>query len=396
MSKIKKVINNNFCLGCGLCESICPSYKMEMHSNGFYYPQIPVDRKKGKEAIMGRVCPSVNVSAPNGNDLIWGNVKATYLGWANDTNVRKNSSSGGIVASLAIYMLDSGIIDGFIHVKQDEENLLENKLTVSKTREDVIKASGSRYAPSLFLNNIIQLLEKDESKYAFAGKPCDIIAIKNLQKEYPQYRNRIVLFMAIFCGGVPSLNATKKLLCANDFHQLQSLRYRGDGWPGFFTAKFKDGNEVKKSYNESWGNVLGHYVMFRCKICPDTIGLSADLTIGDGWKTKDGYPDFAESDGRSFVLVRTNVGKEYLQAAFEQQIVKLEELPLNQIKSMQPSQYKLRFIKFYRLLPFFIAYPGFLNFKGLNLFKLGIRSNVKTSWREFKGTLKRFNKRNKY
>ena len=157
MSKIKKVINNNFCLGCGLCESICPSYKMEMHSNGFYYPQIPVDRKKGKEAIMGRVCPSVNVSAPNGNDLIWGNVKATYLGWANDTNVRKNSSSGGIVASLAIYMLDSGIIDGFIHVKQDEENLLENKLTVSKTREDVIKASGSRYAPSLFLNNIIQL-----------------------------------------------------------------------------------------------------------------------------------------------------------------------------------------------------------------------------------------------
>lgn len=174
------------------------------------------------------------------------------------------------------------------------------------------------------------------------------------------------------------------------------MRYRGDGWPGYFIAKFKNGHELKKSYNESWGEVLGHHVMFRCKICPDTIGLSADLTIGDGWKTKDGYPDFTESDGRSFVLVRTEDGKNYLQAAFEQGRVIIEELPLTQVKQMQPTQYHLRFIKLFRLIPFFVVYPGLFRFKGLNLLKLGFRTDIKTAFREFKGSVKRFGKRNKY
>lgn len=396
MSKIFRVVQNHFCLGCGLCESICPSYKMELKSNGFYYPHIPQNREMSKENSMGRVCPSINVNAPKGNNLIWGNVKIAYLGWANDDEIRKNSSSGGIVASLAIYLLENGLIDGFIHVKQDETNLLKNVLTVSTNREDVIKASGSRYAPSLFLNNILQILEKDNSKYAFAGKPCDIVAIKNLQKEYPQFKDRISLFIAIFCGGVPSLNATKKLLGSNDIKGLKLLRYRGEGWPGFFTAKFENGNELKKTYNESWGEVLGHHVMFRCKICPDTIGLSADITIGDGWKTKDGYPDFTECDGRSFVLVRTNVGNDFLQAAFKQHRVTIEKLPLDQIKEMQPTQYRLRFIKFFRLFPFLVVYPGLFKLKGLNLFKLSIRSNWKIAFRELKGSIKRFNKRNKY
>lgn len=396
MSKIYNVVKKHFCLGCGLCESICPSYKMEMTPNGFYYPHFPQKRQKDKEVIMGRVCPSINVSAPKGNDLIWGNIKTAYLGWANNEYIRKNSSSGGVVASLAIYLLENGLIDGFIHVKQDENDLLKNVLTVSKTPEDVMKASGSRYAPSLFLKEILQLLCKDNSVYAFAGKPCDIVAIKNILKEYPQYKNRILLCIAIFCGGVPSLNATKTLIGKNNFHDLVSLRYRGDGWPGYFIAKFKNGLELKKSYNESWGEVLGHHVMFRCKICPDTIGLSADLTIGDGWKTKDGYPDFTESDGRSFVLVRTEDGKNYLQAASKQGRVIIEELPLTQVKVMQPTQYHLRFIKFFRLIPFFVAYPGLFRFKGLNLLKLGFRADIKTAFREFKGSVKRFRKRNKY
>src|SRR3712207_7050821 len=37
----------------------------------------------------------------------------------------------------------------------------------------------------------------------------------------------------------------------------------------------------------------------RCKICPDGTGEFADIVCADAWYGKDGYPDFAEREGRS-------------------------------------------------------------------------------------------------
>lgn len=56
------------------------------------------------------------------------------------------------------------------------------------------------------------------------------------------------------------------------------------------------------TYNDSWGKILGRELGFRCKICPDGIGMLADISSGDSWNTKDGYPDFTEGDGKTFVL----------------------------------------------------------------------------------------------
>lgn len=117
---------------------------------------------------------------------------------------------------------------------------------------------------------------------------------------------------------MPSYNASIKAI--NTFGNTSkpiSLQYRGNGWPGYFTVKFEDGTISKMTYNESWGKILGKELGLRCKICPDGIGLLADISSGDSWNTKDGYPDFTESDGRNFCFIRTETGKELFESAIK-------------------------------------------------------------------------------
>ena len=79
-------------------------------------------------------------------------------------------------------------------------------------------------------------------KYAFIGKPCDVTVLKNFQKLNPIIAEMIPITMSFFCAGLPSIDAQKKLLeemgCNS---RVISLRYRGNGWPGYATANLENG-----------------------------------------------------------------------------------------------------------------------------------------------------------
>lgn len=99
-----------------------------------------------------------------------------------------------------------------------------------------------------------------------------IAGMQNFISAYPQYRHKVKYYLAIFCAGMPSYKATEKALATfGKKEKPQTLRYRGDGWPGYFTATYQDGASCRMTYNESWGKILGRDLGFRCKICPDGI-----------------------------------------------------------------------------------------------------------------------------
>jgi coenzyme F420 hydrogenase subunit beta len=115
-----------------------------------------------------------------------------------------------------------------------------------------------------------------------------------------------------FCGGVPSVKGTEKILERLDvpLSNVDSVKYRGNGWPGKATALLKDGTKRQMSYESAWGNILNKHLQFRWKICPDGIGEFADIVCGDAWyATESGKPDFSEHPGRSLVITRTESGK---------------------------------------------------------------------------------------
>lgn len=122
----------------------------------------------------------------------------------------------------------------------------------------------------------------------------------------------IALTVSIFCGGTPSSYATDKLLTEFGLTSdtVTDLRYRGHGWPGKFSvAAAGNSKRYEMSYEKAWGTVLTRNKAFRCNLCPDGTGESADISVGDAWhrELSDDFP------GASLVLVRTDRGRDMIE-----------------------------------------------------------------------------------
>lgn len=385
---INKIKKYELCLGCGICESILADKgcRMELNNKGFYMPKFPDSINKDDIKQIKRLCPGIHVeTSPSKGE--WGKIKAVVEAWAIDKNIRHRAASGGVVTSLAIFLLEQHKVDAVLQVGVCNDSYLYNELKVSRTREEILCNAQSRYAPALIFNRIKQIFEESDEIFVFIGKPCDIAAMRNFITSFPKYKKRIKYFISIFCAGMPSYEATKKIWMQSGHKDApQKLKYRGDGWPGNFTAEFKDGSKYEITYNESWGTVLNKHLPFRCKICPDGIGMLADLAVGDSWNTKDGYPDFTEAEGKSFCLLRSEEGGKLMEDAEALGYIEKHALDINNIKDKQKYQYERRKLTGWRMIPIQIVTGCLLRFKGLGIFRQAMTANYNNGLRNAIGT----------
>lgn len=393
---IDKIKKYHLCIGCGLCSSIlgeasCP---MTLNKEGFYSPR-PLHKLSNQEsALIKRVCPGIRVEGKPHLGT-WGPLVSIRQAWSSDNQIRHKAASGGVVTSLAICLLEQKMVDAILQIGVRDNSYLYNELHISRTKEEVINNAQSRYAPALVFHHIKEILDSGNSTFALIGKPCDIAALQNYIREFPQYKNRIKYYISIFCAGMPSYNATIQTWQQSGHKDEPiSLKYRGDGWPGNFKAVFRDGSTFMLSYHESWGKILGRHLGFRCKICPDGIGMLADIAVGDSWNTKDGYPDFTEDKGRCFCMVRTITGEELMQKAIQCQYIEENTLPISKIKEQQPYQWERRTLEGWRLLPTQIYTHFLLHFKDLSIWRLSLKANIIKGIKNAIGTYKRLKKAN--
>lgn len=392
MKRIHKIIDSGLCLGCGLCEAIAGRNNCEMviSPEGFYRHHFKSKLKENEIREILACCPGIHVQG-NNHSGVWGNVLAVTESWANDNALRIKSATGGVISALAIYLLESKKVDTILQVGVKKDSWLFNELLVSRTKEDVFLNAQSRYAPALVFDKIKIILDSSTETYGFIGKPCDIAGIKNFIKINPQFERRIKYTLAIFCAGIPSYNATKTLVAqANFAGEPNFVKYRGDGWPGEFEARWDTGQTYKISYNDSWGKVLGKTLGMRCKICPDGIGMLADISTGDSWNTKDGYPDFKEADGRNFCFIRTQNGMSLYQSAVESGFILTKDFELSSLQNIHHYQYSRRVLAAWRITALQILTFGLLKFQGLGISRLFFKVNFLKGAREFLGTIKRF------
>lgn len=392
MKRIHKIIDYGLCLGCGLCEAITGRNKcvMVISPEGFYRPHFKTELKDSEIKEILECCPGIHVKG-NNHSGVWGNVLAVTESWANDNALRKKCTTGGVISSLAIYLLESKKVDAILHVGVKKESWLYNELLVSRTKEDVLLNAQSRYAPALVFDKIKILLDSSTKTYGFIGKPCDIAGIKNFIRLNPKFEGRIKYTLAIFCAGIPSYNATKTLVTqANYPGEPNFVKYRGDGWPGEFEARWETGQSYKVSYNDSWGKVFGRTLGMRCKICPDGIGMLADISAGDSWNTKDGYPDFKEADGRNFCFIRTHSGCNLYQGAIKSGLISTRDFEISSLRNMHRYQYSRRLLAAWRISALEILTFGLLKFQGLGIPYLFFEVNFVKGVKEFIGTVKRY------
>ncbi len=253
--------------------------------------------------------------------------------------MRHQGSSGGVLSALAAYLLASGEVSFVAQIAVSHRDPLANELQISRTRDDVLRAAGSRYAPSAPLRSIRALLDTGE-RFAFIGKPCDVGALRQYARMDARVGKQIPYMLSFMCAGVPSMIGTLELLerMGTKRELVASFRYRGDGWPGKARAVMTNGQIRELDYATAWGSILGHHLQFRCKICADGSGEFADIVCADAWYSEDGYPDFQERDGRSLILLRSEKGMKLIGDAVAANSLTVADLPVSEIKKMQPFQ----------------------------------------------------------
>lgn len=388
LSKIKKY---NLCNGCGLCSSVFGYNKIEIKLNqkGFYEPYEKIALTSKENDILKKICPGIHVECRK-HKGDWGPLLKIHEGWSANKDIRYKAASGGAITALALYLLEYNKIDAILQVGVKDNSYLFNELKISKSSEDIVKCAQSRYAPCPTMINLKQILDSTNYSFGIIGKPCDIVAVKNFTNEYPQYSNRIKYFLSIFCAGMPSYNASiKAWKKTGKTEEPIFLKYRGEGWPGYFECRWDDGSSFKLNYAESWGKILGPTLGYRCKICPDCIGMAADISVGDSWNTKDGFPDFEDAEGKCFIMVRTDLGQLLLNDAMKAGYLEIHDLDINKVKVMQTPQYIRRQLEGWRILPLQILSKGILNFKNLNILKRALSVNIIRGLKECFGSYKR-------
>ena len=348
INNLENIVKNGLCIGCGLCQSITGKdyIKISMSSKGRLEPkEIKKISSKTFNKILN-VCPGVIVEGlpkelvekNTKYDLLWGYYLSLFYAWSTDKKIRYESSTGGLLNGLSLYLLDTNKVNFILHTATNPEKPMRSVSRFSYNKDDLLNANScSRYGPASPLDKFHEALDLNQP-FAFVGKPCDISAIRQLSKTDERVNKLCKYLLTLVCGG--STEFTKSQDFIESFKvkedELTIFRYRGFGNPGKMYIKTYDGREYDKEYNSFWGEESTWRVHFRCKICPDAIGESSDIAALDTWR---GGSPKGEDEGFNAAIVRTTNGLDLLNEAIKAGYIKKgDDLTIEDINDFQPHQ----------------------------------------------------------
>ncbi len=398
---IRDVAEKQLCCGCGACAYISPDdiHMVDDIANGRRPVVANEHSQTAAEAL--KACPGVALThdpARFPKDVIqeltpgWGPVLEVWEGHASDEQLRYAGSSGGAASALALFCIEQGGMHGLLHIDARPDAPFLNHTVLSTTREQVLGATGSRYAPASPCDGL-GMVESAPDPCVMIGKPCDIAAARKAAELRPALRDRLGLTIAIFCAGTPSTDGTMEMLRqlgVDDPTQVESVRYRGNGWPGLATVTWRDATGATRAasmtYAESWGDILQKHRQWRCYICPDHTGEFADISVGDPW-----YRAIPEGAlGHSLVLVRSERGREIVRRAMESGYLTLQRVGADIVPASQPNLLATRGALWGRLLALRLFGAPRPRFEGFATFRFWLSElSLKQKAQSIYGTARR-------
>lgn len=365
---------------------------MALDDDGYLRPRFdgPSRAVSGAESVFRRSCPGVIVRSPRPpagalKHPLLGAYLVAWRAWSTDADIRYAGSSGGALTALHTWLVASGRAARVTGAAKDAAGPRRSVPVTIVTRQEALDAAGSRYGPVAGLDNDDVL----RSGAAVTAKPCEISALRQAAPELVD--GEPPLMLSFFCAGTPSQTATDDLLTTLGIaptDEVTDLRYRGNGWPGRFSATTLE-RTVSVGYQQSWGEALGPTTQWRCKVCPDGVGESADIVSADCWETDErGYPVFAEGDGTSALIARTERGRLTILEAEAAGAIVLQPLPMATLAAAQPLQTGRRRFLGARLLGSLLAGRRPPQYRGFSLTRLTMAA-PRRALRVVRGTFRR-------
>ncbi len=338
--------DNRTCVGCGVCQLVCPTKCITMTEDEDGFRQIHISENDCIHCNKcEHSCPIVSRRKLTNKSNAGISVFACFH---KNKEIQKVSSSGGFFNALC---------RSFFDLHKDNASVfgavLQRDLSVQHEEavkyEDITKFSGSKYLQS----DIRPVLRKIKSRLEegrqvmFSGTPCQIAAVYGfLKKKYEYFYT-----CEVICHGVPS---GYHFRCQNDRIEnkyqsaIDKLNFRSKKicWPIPMTMyHLESGRDIYvRTEENSFMSAFYAALNLResCYSCPfAAIPRVADLTMGDFWGY-DQYVKFTKEEvalGVSVVLCNNDVGEKlFLQATPYLKVEKssIDKAILGNIHLIQP------------------------------------------------------------
>ena len=368
---VSETVRMDLCVSCGICKATCPCIAIKMvFSQGQYLPFVSDSCIECGMCL--NICPGYKVNFKElyeyenrklPIDIFRGYELSAYIGYTKDIEIRKKSTSGGIITSLIVELLKSGLYKGAFILPFDKVSTSLAKIVYTENIEEILSASKSKYLPAS-VENVVSML-KCKTKSIIVGTPCQIHGIKKycIEKGIDCYQ---ALFLGLFCEKTLNYHFL-------DFYQWKYGRgkdivgfdYRNKekgGWPGHTKLSFEKG---KKKYvdRKVRMSLKSYFQLHRCLLCIDKFNQLSDISIGDC------YVKGEETElGQSNIIVRTEKGQKVI-ADLEDKFVLKKINPLIIVESQKIEEKKANLVYCQMLAEKnkHVIYPGIQELKMMDI-----------------------------
>lgn len=358
---LTKVVDNNLCIGCGVCVQACPSSALSMtwNTHGFLVAS-STDNSCNSDGACIKVCPfnpepsahvadeSILGSAifPNAkyNDKKLGRYTGLYAGYSNV--FRKTSSSGGAATYIFKEILNRNIADKIVVITESVDGSEYYEYRMISNVDEIQKSSKTKYYP-VSLATVFEDINNFDGKVAIAGVGCFIKAIRLAQVNNQHLRDKITFLVGIICGGVKSRFFTEYLAskAGVDSKNISNPDYRikdqnSTASDYSFGCVDKSDEMLKtikmKSVGDMWGT--GLFKANACDYCDDVTTELADVSLGDAWIE----PFSNDGLGTNVIITRSQVADVIVREGASKGELELEELDSNKMISSQRGSFTHR------------------------------------------------------
>lgn len=300
------VIDNNYCIGCGVCAVASENYEIELNDYGQYQAKSNGNVTKDEQDIVNKVCPFSNDSLDESeiSKALYSAEENDYLGRYDDLfighseELRMVGASGGATTWFLLEIIEKKLVDGVIHLKQNVNSSGETifEYDISTNKNEILSAAKTKYYPGELSSVLKKILNGSDKKYAIVGVPCFIKSVRLLSNELPLIKERLTLFVGLVCGHYKSSNYALMLALQKGIkpREIKDFDFRfktGKGNAGSYNTKITyssnvdnetvHNESVKKFYGTDWG--LGLFKYNACDYCDDVVAETADVVFGDAW-----------------------------------------------------------------------------------------------------------------
>ncbi len=287
------------CCGCGACVGVCPTEALFFDSNEATSPTSNDYCKVTRDAVPCGACFTACPRTDEPNMTDFGAVRAVYQ--STSTITVPYAQSGGVVSAILVAARELGLIDGVILMGVDRwDQTPEPYFAV--TRDEILRASGSRYVWAPMLKVLREAVEERKlKKIAVVGTPCVMTAVRKIRESdldvLSIYKRAIRLSLGLFCTEIFTDALLAKLEAD---YGISAVDIKSFDVKGKLVVTLHNADTVEIPLKD-----LNTLQRRGCACCVDFTSEDADLSLGS----------VGAEEGATVVIVRNRTGEGFLTRA---------------------------------------------------------------------------------